>query len=80
MLIFWRIESEMWMLYFHSLFPSPSLAVTFLLSPSLSPSQIEERAIQDLLLHYGAANNPDEFIVVERASRGPIATPRWNKH
>ncbi|XP_061107075.1 inhibitor of Bruton tyrosine kinase [Conger conger] len=42
--------------------------------------QIEERAIQDLLLHYRAANNPDEFIVVERASQGPIATPRWNKH
>ncbi|KAJ8290893.1 hypothetical protein GJAV_G00018920 [Gymnothorax javanicus] len=42
--------------------------------------QIEERAIQDLLVHYRAANNPDEFIVVERASRGPIATPTWNKH
>ncbi|XP_064198711.1 inhibitor of Bruton tyrosine kinase isoform X1 [Anguilla rostrata] len=42
--------------------------------------QIEERAIQDLLLHYRAANNPEEFIVVERASQGPVATPRWNKH
>ncbi|KAG5271231.1 hypothetical protein AALO_G00177360 [Alosa alosa] len=42
--------------------------------------QIEERAIQDLLLHYRAANNPDELIVVERAPLGPIATPTWNKH
>ncbi|KAJ8354071.1 hypothetical protein SKAU_G00216380 [Synaphobranchus kaupii] len=42
--------------------------------------QIEERAIQDLLLHYRATNNPDEFIVVERASQGPIAIPTWNKH
>nr|XP_015211679.1 PREDICTED: inhibitor of Bruton tyrosine kinase [Lepisosteus oculatus] len=42
--------------------------------------QIEERAIQDLLIHYKALNNPDEFIVVERTSQGPIATPMWNKH
>ncbi|XP_076136323.1 inhibitor of Bruton tyrosine kinase [Alosa pseudoharengus] len=42
--------------------------------------QIEERAIQDLLLHYRAANHPDELIVVERAPLGPIATPTWNKH
>ncbi|XP_066558364.1 inhibitor of Bruton tyrosine kinase [Amia ocellicauda] len=42
--------------------------------------QIEECAIQDLLIHYKAFNNPDEFIVVERASQGPIATPMWNKH
>uniref|UniRef100_A0A667Y0R6 Inhibitor of Bruton tyrosine kinase n=1 Tax=Myripristis murdjan TaxID=586833 RepID=A0A667Y0R6_9TELE len=42
--------------------------------------QIEERAIQDLLLHYKARDNPDELIVVERSSRGPIATPTWNKH
>ncbi|KAL2084814.1 hypothetical protein ACEWY4_020332 [Coilia grayii] len=42
--------------------------------------QIEERAIQDLLLHYRAANNPDELIVVERAPQGPIATPTWNKN
>lgn len=42
--------------------------------------QIEERAIQDLLVHYRAFNNPDEFVVVERSPQGPIATPMWNKH
>ncbi|XP_076592864.1 inhibitor of Bruton tyrosine kinase [Chaetodon auriga] len=42
--------------------------------------QIEERAIQDLLFHYKAHDNPDELIVVERSSRGPIAAPTWNKH
>uniref|UniRef100_A0A7M4FC11 Inhibitor of Bruton tyrosine kinase n=1 Tax=Crocodylus porosus TaxID=8502 RepID=A0A7M4FC11_CROPO len=42
--------------------------------------QIEECAIQDLLIHYEAFDNPDEYVVVERASQGPIATPRWNKH
>ncbi|XP_074510804.1 inhibitor of Bruton tyrosine kinase [Sebastes fasciatus] len=42
--------------------------------------QIEERAIQDLLTHYKARDNPDELIVVERSSRGPMAVPTWNKH
>uniref|UniRef100_A0A3P8VIF4 Inhibitor of Bruton tyrosine kinase n=1 Tax=Cynoglossus semilaevis TaxID=244447 RepID=A0A3P8VIF4_CYNSE len=42
--------------------------------------QIEERAIQDLLLHYKAHDNPDELIVVERSSKGPMAVPTWNKH
>uniref|UniRef100_A0A3Q0QZL9 Inhibitor of Bruton tyrosine kinase n=1 Tax=Amphilophus citrinellus TaxID=61819 RepID=A0A3Q0QZL9_AMPCI len=42
--------------------------------------QIEERAIQDLLFHYQAHDNPDELIVVERSSRGPMAVPTWNKH
>ncbi|KAK5862724.1 hypothetical protein PBY51_018093 [Eleginops maclovinus] len=42
--------------------------------------QIEERAIQDLLFHYKARDNPDELIVVERSSRGPMAIPTWNKH
>uniref|UniRef100_A0A8C0GH88 Inhibitor of Bruton tyrosine kinase n=1 Tax=Chelonoidis abingdonii TaxID=106734 RepID=A0A8C0GH88_CHEAB len=42
--------------------------------------QIEERAIQDLLIHYEAFDNPDEFVVIERAPQGPIATPLWNKH
>ncbi|XP_034729824.1 inhibitor of Bruton tyrosine kinase [Etheostoma cragini] len=42
--------------------------------------QIEERAIQDLLFHYKARDNPDELIVVERSSRGPMAAPTWNKH
>lgn len=42
--------------------------------------QIEERAIQELLLHYEAHDNPDELIVVERASKGPVAAPTWNKH
>lgn len=42
--------------------------------------QIEERAIQELLLQYRARDNPDEMIVVERASKGPVAAPMWNKH
>ncbi|NXA45287.1 IBTK kinase, partial [Nothocercus julius] len=42
--------------------------------------QIEECAIQDLLIHYEAFDNPDEFVTVERASQGPIATPMWHKH
>ncbi|XP_062980989.1 inhibitor of Bruton tyrosine kinase [Elgaria multicarinata webbii] len=42
--------------------------------------QIEERAIQDLLIHYRAVGNPDEFVVVERSPQGPIAAPMWNKH
>ncbi|XP_053317203.1 inhibitor of Bruton tyrosine kinase isoform X2 [Spea bombifrons] len=42
--------------------------------------QIEERAIQDLLIFYQALGNPDEYITVERAAQGPIATPMWNKH
>ncbi|XP_077432250.1 inhibitor of Bruton tyrosine kinase isoform X2 [Vanacampus margaritifer] len=42
--------------------------------------QIEERAIQDLLFHYKAYDNPDELILVERASSGPMAAPIWNKH
>lgn len=42
--------------------------------------QIEECAIQDLLLHYKARDNPDELIMVERSSPGPVAAPIWNKH
>lgn len=42
--------------------------------------QIEERAIQELLLHYRAHHNPEELIVVERSSKGPMAAPTWNKH
>ncbi|XP_075354381.1 inhibitor of Bruton tyrosine kinase isoform X6 [Mycteria americana] len=42
--------------------------------------QIEECAIQDLLMHYEAFDNPDEFVTVERAPQGPIAAPMWNKH
>ncbi|XP_067305417.1 inhibitor of Bruton tyrosine kinase isoform X2 [Pseudorasbora parva] len=41
--------------------------------------QIEERAIQDLLVHYQAVNNPEELILVERSPQGPIAIPTWNK-
>lgn len=47
---------------------------------SLLCLQIEERAIQDLLCLYEARDNPDELIVVERSSRGPMAAPTWNKH
>ncbi|TRY71260.1 hypothetical protein DNTS_006990, partial [Danionella cerebrum] len=42
--------------------------------------QIEERAMQDLLLHYRALNNPEELVQVERTVLGPAATPTWNKH
>ncbi|KAM4772213.1 inhibitor of Bruton tyrosine kinase [Rhinophrynus dorsalis] len=42
--------------------------------------QIEERAIQDLLLFYQALDNPDEYITVERAAQEPMAIPMWNKH
>ncbi|XP_055965774.1 inhibitor of Bruton tyrosine kinase isoform X2 [Sorex fumeus] len=42
--------------------------------------QIEEHAIQDLLVFYEAVGNPDEFVVVERTPQGPLAVPMWNKH
>ncbi|NXW56600.1 IBTK kinase, partial [Eurystomus gularis] len=42
--------------------------------------QIEECAIQELLIHYEAFDNPDEFVTVERAPQAPIAAPMWNKH
>ncbi|XP_040595587.1 inhibitor of Bruton tyrosine kinase isoform X2 [Mesocricetus auratus] len=42
--------------------------------------QVEEHAIQDLLVFYEAFGNPDEFIVVERTPQGPLAVPMWNKH
>ncbi|XP_062321030.1 inhibitor of Bruton tyrosine kinase [Osmerus eperlanus] len=42
--------------------------------------QIEERAIHDLLVHYSSRGNPEELVVVERSSQGPVATPTWNKH
>ncbi|XP_056421935.1 inhibitor of Bruton tyrosine kinase isoform X2 [Hyla sarda] len=42
--------------------------------------QIEECAIQDLLIHYQAVDNPEEYITVERSAQGPMATPMWNKH
>ncbi|XP_040284626.1 inhibitor of Bruton tyrosine kinase [Bufo bufo] len=42
--------------------------------------QIEERAIQDLLVHYQAIDNPEEYITVERSAQEPMATPMWNKH
>nr|XP_004660449.2 inhibitor of Bruton tyrosine kinase isoform X1 [Jaculus jaculus] len=42
--------------------------------------QVEERAIQDLLVFYEAFGNPDEFVVVERTPQGPLAVPMWNKH
>ncbi|KAM7136933.1 inhibitor of Bruton tyrosine kinase isoform 2-T2 [Molossus nigricans] len=42
--------------------------------------QIEEHAIQDLLVFYEAFGNPDEFVIVERTPQGPLAVPVWNKH
>ncbi|XP_045699381.1 inhibitor of Bruton tyrosine kinase [Phyllostomus hastatus] len=42
--------------------------------------QIEEHAIQELLVFYEAFGNPDEFVVVERTPQGPLAVPMWNKH
>ncbi|XP_052043681.1 inhibitor of Bruton tyrosine kinase isoform X2 [Apodemus sylvaticus] len=41
--------------------------------------QVEEHAIQDLLVFYEAFGNPDEFVVVERTPQGPLAVPMWNK-
>lgn len=40
--------------------------------------QIEEQAIQELLLHYKAADNLDEQITVERVTQ-EMATPMWRK-
>ncbi|XP_070564360.1 inhibitor of Bruton tyrosine kinase-like [Ptychodera flava] len=40
--------------------------------------QIEESAIQGLLAHYAAIDNPEEFIEIERVS-GMVATPIWKK-
>ncbi|XP_060061411.1 inhibitor of Bruton tyrosine kinase isoform X1 [Erinaceus europaeus] len=42
--------------------------------------QIEEHAIQDLLVFYQALGNPEEFVIVERTPQGPLAVPMWNKH
>ncbi|XP_070952911.1 inhibitor of Bruton tyrosine kinase isoform X2 [Macaca nemestrina] len=42
--------------------------------------QIEEHAIQDLLVFYEAFGNPEEFVIVERTPQGPLAVPMWNKH
>ncbi|KAM9187597.1 LOW QUALITY PROTEIN: inhibitor of Bruton tyrosine kinase-like [Dugong dugon] len=42
--------------------------------------QIDERAIQDLLVFGEALSNPDEFVIVERTPQGPLAVPTWNKH
>ena len=40
--------------------------------------QMEEQAIQDLLLHYRAAANVDELITVERVPQ-VAATPLWKR-
>lgn len=42
--------------------------------------QIEECAIQELLIHYHACANPEEFIVIDRSPQRPMATPVWSKH
>nr|AHY35256.1 IBTK [Plecturocebus cupreus] len=42
--------------------------------------QIEEHAIQDLLVFYEAFGNAEEFVTVERTPQGPLAVPMWNKH
>ncbi|XP_069743488.1 inhibitor of Bruton tyrosine kinase isoform X2 [Narcine bancroftii] len=42
--------------------------------------QIEECAIEELLIHYQACDNPEEFIVIDRSPQGPMATPIWSKH
>ncbi|XP_036999672.2 inhibitor of Bruton tyrosine kinase [Artibeus jamaicensis] len=42
--------------------------------------QIEEHAIQELLVFYEAFGNPDEFVIVDRTPQGPLAVPTWNKH
>ncbi|XP_071955936.1 inhibitor of Bruton tyrosine kinase-like [Antedon mediterranea] len=48
------------------------------LRKSFSLIQIEDRAVQELLLHYKAADNADEVITVERVSK-VIAVPVWKK-
>lgn len=39
---------------------------------------MEEQAIQDLLLHYRAASNVDEYITVERVPQ-VAAAPLWKR-
>ncbi|XP_048209598.1 inhibitor of Bruton tyrosine kinase isoform X2 [Perognathus longimembris pacificus] len=41
--------------------------------------QVEERAIQELMVFYEASGNPEEFVVVERTPQGPLAVPTWHK-
>ncbi len=45
-------------------------------SPVLFSLQIEEKAMEELLLHYKAKDNPAEYITVERI-RTAISTPIW---
>ena len=45
---------------------------------SLFTVQIEEQAIQDLLIHYKASSNVDERITVERVPQ-IAATPLWKR-
>lgn len=42
--------------------------------------QTEEDAVHDLLVFYGAFDNPEEFIIVERIPQALLAVPMWNKH
>ena len=48
-------------------------------SKSLEVTQLEEKAIQELLVFYNAKHVTDETIRVERVDEGPLATPVWNK-
>ena len=47
-------------------------------SKSLTATQLEEKAIEELKVFYNVENTFDEFIFVERASDFVLATPVWN--
>jgi hypothetical protein len=40
-------------------------------------TQIEDKAIEDLIKFYNAENVTDEFITVERVNMGAVAAPVW---
>ncbi|XP_014665632.1 PREDICTED: inhibitor of Bruton tyrosine kinase-like [Priapulus caudatus] len=46
----------------------------------LTAIQVEEQAMQELLLHYNSMHSYDELITVERVQRRNIARPLWTKH
>ena len=48
-------------------------------SKSLEVTQLEEKAIMELMKFYSAKSVQDEIITVERVDEGPLATPVWNK-
>ena len=47
-------------------------------SKSLTITQLEERAIEELEQFYNIENVFDELITVQRANTSELATPVWN--